>query len=131
MENLTWKIRISLLWLFVAVANLLSATIFIMEPGGLEEMVSELAAGGPGMYLFVAIHYLVALAMAILSVTLKDVANRWANIILGIVFTGLYIVGLIEQLAQPTAHQILMAGSAVVATALIAWYAWKWPKQEA
>lgn len=130
MENLALKIRIAMLWIFMAVAKLLSATIFIMEPGGLEEMVSELAAMGPGI-LFVPIYYLVALAMAILSVTLKDSANRRANIILGIVFTGLNIVGLIEQLAQPTAHQILMAGSAFVATALIFWYAWKWPKQVA
>jgi hypothetical protein len=33
--------------------------------------------------------------------------------------------------AQPTAHHILLVGSSAVATALIAWYAWKWPKQEA
>jgi len=33
--------------------------------------------------------------------------------------------------AVPSAHHILLVGSSAVATALIAWYAWNWPKQEA
>jgi len=68
--------------------------------------------------------------MAVLSVTLKDLANRWANMILGIVFTVLNIFHLVEHLAQPSVHQLLIIGSTVVVTALIFWYALKWPKQE-
>jgi len=63
--------------------------------------------------------------------TLKDSANRWVNFVLGIIFTLLNIGHLIEHLAEPSVQQILILGSTVVATALIAWYAWKWPKQEA
>jgi hypothetical protein len=33
-------------------------------------------------------------------------------------------------LAEPSVEQILIVGSAVVVTALITWYAWRWPKQE-
>jgi multidrug transporter EmrE-like cation transporter len=66
--------------------------------------------------------------MAFLVLTLKDKTNRWTNIILGIVFTVLNIVHLIMHftLVPLTVHQVLIVGSTVVFTALIAWYAWKW-----
>ena len=77
--------------------------------------------------------------MAFLSVTLKDLASRWANIILGIILTVVNIFHLLfEQLDQPSfhmaqtsIHQLLLNISTVVVTALIVWYAWRWPKQEA
>jgi hypothetical protein len=73
------------------------------------------------------------LMMAFLSVTLKDSAKRKTNMIMGAVFTVLNIFRLTEHLttAPPTAHQLLIIGSTVVATALIVWYAWQWPKQQA
>jgi len=75
---------------------------------------------------------LVPLIMAFLSMTLKDSINRWANIIVGIVFTVFQVVALIEILTLPTvyAYAILMELSKVVAPALIVWYAWK-SKQKA
>ena len=129
MERLTWKIRISVLWLFMAVAMSAHSIVFFMEPGATEE-IQEMQIGA-GMLFFSALFWLVPLIMAFLSVTLKDSANRWANVILGIVFTLLNIFHLVEHLAQPSVHQILIIGSTVVVTALIAWYAWKWPIQEA
>jgi len=62
---------------------------------------------------------------------LKDKTNRWANIILGMFYAGFILIELISNIitvAYP--YVILMDISAVVAAALIAWYAWKWPKQE-
>jgi len=64
--------------------------------------------------------------MAFLSLTLKDSVNRWANIILGAFFTAIYLGDLIAHLANPYAYAMLMGISAVVAQALIVWYAWKW-----
>jgi hypothetical protein len=69
--------------------------------------------------------------MAVLSLTLKDKANRWANIILGIFYAGFILFELImnvRTVAYP--YVILMDISAVVVAALIARYAWKWSKQE-
>jgi len=104
-----------------------------MDPGVIEQiMAGEMAQfQTPGMQLLVALSTLIPLTMAFLSVTLRDVANRWANIILGIVFTVLNIYHLTIHFAEPSAHSFLIVGSTIVATALIAWYAWKWPKQEA
>jgi hypothetical protein len=67
--------------------------------------------------------------MAFLSLTLKDSTNRWANIIMGIVWIGLSLADLPGYLAKPSAYAILMWLSGRVATVLIVWYAWKWPKQ--
>ena len=129
MGILQWKIRISVLWIFMAVAMVAHSVLAFMEPGAMEQ-IEEMQIS-VGMFLFMALFWWVPLVMAVLSVTLKDLANRWTNIILGIVFTALNIFHLIEHLADPSAHQILIIGSTVVVTALIFWHALKWPKQEA
>jgi len=128
MERLTWKIRISVLWLFMAVAMAAHNALSFMERDVVEQMWEKQM--GVGMLVFTALFWLVPLIMAALSLTLKDSANRWANIVLGIVFTLLNIGHLVEHLTPPVVHQIMILTSTVVVTALIAWYAWKWPKQE-
>ena len=129
MQILTLKTRISVLWIFMAVAMSAHNALAFMD----KEMVEQVwkTEMGPGMMLFMAIFSWVPLVMAVLSVTLRDSANRWANMILGIVFTVLNIFHLVEHLTTaPSAHQTLIIGSTVVVTALIFWYALKWPKQE-
>jgi hypothetical protein len=131
MEALRWKTRIAVLWVLMAVAMSAHGLLTAMVPGGLEKAIAEVEAMGPGMLVFMALFWLVPLWLAFVSMTLKESANRWVNIILGVVFTLLNIWHFIEHLAPPSFAQILVIGSTVVATALIAWYAWKWPKQEA
>ena len=53
MQDLTLKIRISLLWLFMAVAMSAHSVLAFMEPGAIEE-IGEMAIG-PGMMLFMAL----------------------------------------------------------------------------
>ncbi len=129
MERLTWKIRISVLWLFMAVAMSAHSVLAFMERDVVEQVWEmQLSAG---MFVFMALFWLIPLIMAFLSLTLQDAANRWANIVLGVVFTLLNIWHLTEHLAPPLVHQILVIGSTIVVTALIAWHALKWPEQEA
>ena len=131
METLRWKARIAVLWVLMAVAMSAHSTFAFMDPGAMEKLTEELAAAGPGMMIFMALFWLVPLWLAFMSLTVKGSANRWVNFILGIIFTILNLWHFIEHLAPPSPTQILIVGSTVVATALIAWYAWKWPKQEA
>ncbi len=128
MESVLWKGRISVLWIFMAVSMSAHGLLFFMEPGAMEEIQGM--AMGPGMFFFMALFYWVPLVMAFLSLSLKDAVNRKVNLVIGGVFTILNIVHFIEHLAQPSAHMILLMGSTVVATALIVWHAWKWPKKE-
>ena len=66
--------------------------------------------------------------MIVLSLTLKAKANRWTNIIVGIleilVVVSSFFIG------KPEAHYLFGSGVELVLLLLIVWYAWKWPKQE-
>jgi len=119
-----WKIKIAVLWLIGEGAALAYMILMLMQPGIMEQIMAEVT---PELLLIYAIPYfLVPLAMAFLSLTLKDKANRWSNIIVGIVLTGLHIVDSVAAVtADPTALGILMSLSIIVAPALIVWYAWK------
>jgi hypothetical protein len=128
MEILRWKARIAVLWLFMAIAMSAHGILAFMAPGAIAEI--EDMTLGPGMMVFMVIFWLVPLWLAFVTMTVKDSYNRWTNFVLGIIFTILNIFHLIEHLAQPSVEQILIIGSTVAVTALIAWYAWKWPKQK-
>lgn len=71
-----------------------------------------------------AIILLVPLVMAFLSLTLKDLMNCWANVVLGMFYTGLCLFIWVWSPPQPD-YTMVMFSSNIVASALIAWYAWK------
>jgi len=111
-------------------------TFMFFGPGIIDEIRAGTFLGEAltGEYLLMsALFLLVPLAMAILSLTLKDSLNRWANIIVGIVFTILSIVSLILAFTLDLsiyAFGLLLDIAMVVAPALIVWFAWK-SKQKA
>ncbi|MCK9441081.1 MAG: DUF6326 family protein [Methanothrix sp.] len=128
-----WKIKISVLWLFASVAFLAHQILVLMEPGIIAQLMAGEAEGqkiGPELILFFAISMLVPLVMAFLSLTLKDSMNRWVNIILGTVFAALWFVGVVSAALSAYWGEALMTLSAVAASTLIVWYAWK-SKQKA
>jgi hypothetical protein len=123
-----WKIKISVLWLFASIAFLAHQTLVLMEPGIIAQLMAGEVEGqkiGPGLILFFAILMLVPMVMAFLSLTLKDSMNRWVNIIVGAFFAVFWFVGVVD--AAQTAYWggALMTLSAVVASVLIVWSAWK------
>jgi hypothetical protein len=140
MESLTLKIKIAVLWLFMAIAYSAHMALSIFEPGVIQLITDGKMQISEGAFIFSALFaWLIPLTMAFLSVTLKDLVNRRVNIILSIVVTIGNIFHLVfEQLAQPSIHmaqpsihQLLLNLSTVVVTALIVWYAWRWPVRKA
>jgi hypothetical protein len=129
-----WKIRVSVLWLFYAVAFLAALSLGSLEPGVLSKFIETGQIGGmtidQGLLFLFAVLILVPLIMSFMSLNLKDSANRWANAVVGVVYTGFQIVALAEILMQPSAYAVLIETSKVVVPALIVWYAWK-SKQKA
>jgi hypothetical protein len=131
-----WKIKIAALWFFYTMAMLAVFTLMFFGPGMIDEIRAGTYVGEPvtGEFLLMnAIFLLIPLVMAVLSLTLKDSINRWANIIVGIVFTILSIVSLILAFTMDLsiyAFGLLLDISMVVAPMLIVWYAWK-SKQKA
>ena len=140
MNALGWKLRIVVLWLIAAEAYSAHMIMVTIDPDSMTKMLAwgeKIDAGG---WLFGAIYWLIPLWMAFVTITAKGPVNRWANLVLGAIGTllGIYHffmcgVPLVQPVlfSEPTAHHALLLGTAVVATALITWYAWKWPKQDA
>jgi len=130
-------IRISVLWIFAAVAMVVHYAMLFFEPDVLQKMLSDevtLATKHTNARLAIVevfADWLIPLTMAFLSVTLGGLANRYLNMVLG----GLYILLSIFHLAKcpvvhisnkPSIHQLLICISTIVVTALIFWYAWTW-----
>jgi len=65
--------------------------------------------------------------MVALSLTLKANANRWTNIIVGILQIIVLIAGTI---GETWFYYIYATVFEVALIALIVWYAWTWPRQE-
>jgi O-antigen/teichoic acid export membrane protein len=134
MENV--KTKMAVLWLVFFCAMVLIPTFELYLPGFIEDIIAGESGGEPitaEAILLLAIITLIPPVMAVLSITLKDSINRWANIIVGIVFAFLALVGLGEYLMKQDAYYaglILVAIVEFVVAALIVWFAWKWPKKE-
>lgn len=140
MDALSWKVRIIVLWLISAEAFSAHMIMVTIDPVPDRKMLAWGAAIDAGGWVFGAIYWVIPLWMAFVAITAKGSSNRWANFVLGIIATLLNLfhffmcaVPLVFPIlfSEPTAHHILLLGTALAATALIIWYAWKWPKQEA
>ena len=66
--------------------------------------------------------------MVFLSLTLKAKANRWTNIIVGILHI---VLALVNVIGESWAFYIYGTIVEIVFLSLVVWHAWKWPKQEA
>jgi len=122
-------IRISVLWIFLAVANSAHYVMLFFEP----DILQKAGAGASARLAIVEAftNWLIPLTMAFLSVTLGDLANRYLNMVLGGLFTLLGIIHIavcpiVHISNKPAVHQLLICISTVVVTALIFWYAWSW-----
>jgi hypothetical protein len=118
-------VRLSTLWIFIMCNMVFADILSFMYPGGLKEVLTGYAGGvhvTPGFLLGAAVVTEIPIAMIVLSRVLKRAANRWANIVAGVI-TIAYVIGggPITQL-----HYIFFAAMEVACALLIVWYAWKW-----
>ena len=124
------KIKLSALWVTVMLLYLYVDVFANYIPGRLEYLIAGEINGFQitqvsllGFMILMTIPSL----MVFLSLTLKAKASRWTNIIVGILYIGVVLAGII---GDP--NYFYMFGSSVefVLLLLIVWYAWKWPKQK-
>ena len=126
-----WKIKSSVLWLVFGFASIWSHMSELSLPGFIEEITAGKLGGiqiTPELLLVLTILILFPPVMAFLSLTLKNSVNRWANIILGLVFAGIALIFPIQYIANQSAYSAFMMLVGIVqfvAAALIVWYAWK------
>lgn len=124
------KLKISALWVAMLFVFAYVDIFALYRPGIIEGIMAGRMATFQidQVFLFLTTLYiLIPSIMVFLSLILKPKLNRWANIIVGI----LYIVSILVSLIGET-WTFYIFGSIVESLLLflIVWYAWKWPKQE-
>ncbi len=125
------KIKLAALWAAVMLCYTYGDSLGLYRPGHIEGIIEgKFGAVQTTQVLLLGIALSMAIpsVMVFLSVALKPRVNRWANIILGVFYT---VFMLSTMLTTTDAYYIFLGIVEVVLTALIVWYAWKWPKQEA
>lgn len=118
------KVILSTLWIF-AMFNYLYADVFsvFFSPGAQAEAMSfaEFAV-------VFAVLMETAIAMVLLSRILKYGANRWANIIVGLLHTVSVAWSLFGE--TPELFYVFFAAIEIACTLFIIWYAWTWRNPE-
>jgi len=127
------KLKLAALWATVTFLYVYADIRAFYEPGTIEQIIAgEFAAVGittTQAMLLGLITMTPPSVMIFLSLTLKAKANRWVNIVLGIFYTGLVLVTQFGILMDTSVNFLFSGIVEVVLTALIVWYALKWPKQ--
>jgi len=127
------KVILSTLWIF-ALFNYAYADIFTLQfnPVFQKEATKQLLSGyigsiqiTQGFVLTAAIVMETAIAMVLLSRVLPYRANRWANIIVGVLQTASVAWSL-----SPNLYYVFFATIEMACTLFIVWYAWTWPRPE-
>jgi hypothetical protein len=132
-KKIDTKVLLSALWIFLSVNYIYRDILSNMEPGTLQGYLSgnvgEITIT-QGFLLAGALMMEIPFVMIILSQVLKGVANRWANIIAGILLIVIEI-GTMGFGTAPTLHYLFYSAIVIVSNLFIIWYAWKRYNHEA
>ena len=135
MELLAWKLRVSMLWIFLGVGMLAATFAMVMPSGVLGEYIATGAFEGETidaamLAMMVMLFCLLPLAMAFLTLALRNPVDRWANAVMGVVATVMWAWDLAEHVSKEPAISggPVMTLTLIIAGLLIVLHAWKWPK---
>jgi hypothetical protein len=118
--NEDMKVRLSTLWIF-ATLNYVYADVIILFDKSVVFNLTQGALFGASLLVETAI------LMVLLSRILPYRANRWANIVVGVLNTMAVLLSLTFSGKIPALYYMFFAVIEIVTTSLIVWYAWKWP----
>ena len=121
------KIKLSALWVALMLTYLLGDVMRIFSGDFKAGEIVGMQAS-QGLFLGMAALFVIPILMVFLSLTLNYPVNRWANIIVAIIF---FVINLIGLPGYPSAYDKFLIIVGLVLNILTVWYAWKWPKQEA
>jgi hypothetical protein len=133
-EPLVWKLRVSMLWIFLGVGQLAAILAGILVPDVLDELIATGELEGMTVdnnlwALFMIVFTFLPLAMAFLTLALRDPVNRYANAILGVLIAVGWAFDVVEHLAGgEIGGGVVICATMAIAGLLIVWHAWKWPK---
>ena len=120
------QMKLSALWASLMFLYIYADFLSLHRPGQMEEMMA--GRMGPltvtqGSVLAAAVLMLIPALMIFLSLALKPGASRWANVILGALYTAVNIANLV---GESWAYYVLFGIVEIALTLLIVGYAWRW-----
>jgi hypothetical protein len=113
------NVLLSTLWLFATLNYIYCDVVTVMDP--VKRAPFQLT---PGFLLGASILVEIPIAMVILSRVLQYRANRWANIITGIIMTAVQALSLV--VATPAMYYVFFSVIEIACTLVIVGYAWTW-----
>jgi hypothetical protein len=133
MKILTLRIRIIVLWIFMAASITTEVALYVYEKGQIEKMISGEAGNTSGDILIWTCRWLIPFILAFLTISLSNKACRMTNMVLGAIFVVFNIFQFVMRLAlgqHLPAFLIVIILSSIIASVLILWYAIRWPRYE-
>ena len=116
------RIKLSALWIVLMLTYLLGDVMRIFS-GDFQAGQVEGMQVSQGMYLGMAALMVIPIVMVFLSLVLKQPVNRWANIVIAIVFFLFNLVGLPT---YPSWYDRFLIVVGLGWNVLTVWHAWKW-----
>jgi hypothetical protein len=124
------RLKISALWIAMLFLFAYGDIFGFFRTGLIEEVIEGEVSGVEitQVFLFgVSVYIAIASVMVFLSLVLRPRVNRWANIVLPI----LYIVSIaISCIGETWAYYYFMSIAESALLVVIVWYAWTWPTRE-
>jgi hypothetical protein len=136
MELLRCKVRLSVLWVVMAVGTAASMFLSLLMPGVIQGIMDGEMEGmelTEWMMVVMALFFIIPIALSILTLTLKGSANRWLNFIFGIIWVIWFIVEIFGHAtaAEPVSIGMwLMLTAGIVFSVFIVYFAWNLPKHQ-
>lgn len=125
------QMKMSSLWVSAMFCYLYGDYFWLYQPGKLQGMLDgrmePLGQTTQAMLVGTSLMMAIPSVMVFLSLALKPKLNRRVNIILGAIYTVIILI----TMQGSWAFVIFLGIIEIVLTALIVWYAWNWPRQEA
>ncbi len=133
MKILTLQVRILVLWIFMAASITAEVSLYLYEKGQIESLISGEAVITPGNLILWTCRWLIPFVLAFLTISLIGKANRITNIVSGAIFLIFNIFQFVMRLAigqYMPAFLIIIILSSIIASAMILFYAIRWPRYE-
>lgn len=124
------KIKLAALWTATTFCYLYGDYFELYTPGKVDSLISgENVLNSPVILFIASIILAIPPLMIFLSLVLKPEMNRILNIIFGLLFTIMMVLIAIGSLTPWYTFYVFLAIVESILTAIIVWYAWKWPKK--
>jgi cbb3-type cytochrome oxidase subunit 3 len=124
------RFKLSALWAALMFLYIYADIYSLFRPGQIQEMMSGQMGPFPvtqGSLFAASVLMVIPAVMVFLSLTLKPTVDRWANIILGVLYT---LVNVSNLIGETWAYYIFSGIVELVLTVLIVGYAWRWRNSE-